>query len=99
MIDVRKKAFLGGTVLLLIAALFIGAVAINGSTARAIANSDTIVIRNNAINGDEHTLELVKANDEAAYKVASEQAKAGAGKNNVGWNGYAAAAEQISAGE
>ena len=98
MIDVRK-AFLGGTVLLLIAAFFIGAVAINGSTARAIANSDTIVIRNNAINGDEHTLELVKANDEAAYKVASEQAKAGVGKNNFGWNVYEAAAEHISAGE
>jgi hypothetical protein len=97
-IDVRK-AFLGGTVLLLIAAFFIGAVAINGSTARAIANSDTIVIRNNAINGDEHTLELVKANDEAAYKVASEQAKAGVGKNNFGWNVYEAAAEHISAGE
>ena len=99
MIDVRKKAFLGGTVLLLIAAFFIGAVAINGSTARAIANSDTIIIRNNAINGDEHTLELVKANDEAAYKVASEQAKAGVGKNNFGWNVYEAAAEHISAGE
>ena len=98
MIDVRK-AFLGGTVLLLIAAFFIGAVAINGSTARAIANSDTIVIRNNAINGDEHTLELVKANDEAAYKVASEQAKAGVSKNNFGWNVYEAAAEHISAGE
>lgn len=99
MIDVRKKAFLGGTVLLFIAAFFIGAVAINSSTARVIANSDTIIIRNNAINGDEHTLELVKANDEAAYKVASEQAKAGVGKNNFGWNVYEAAAEHISAGE
>lgn len=85
--------------LLLMAATIISVAAITTKTSRLVAGDDNIIIGNNAINGDERTLELVKAKDEVAFDIASAQAESGVGKNNFGWNVYETAAKHIAAGE
>ncbi len=93
-----RKGLLGIVTLFMLAALLVG-LAVAPIVQSIPTTADEVIIRNNAINGDDPTLVKVEAVDKIAAEVAREQADQGKGKNHFGWNVYEAASRHITAGD